>query len=195
MYIHIFVEQAAELVAGLPEASVAWLASREAEALPDCSPVLTVKDVPKRTSETLARCYLLVLGLQQDRHPGTQRAGRRLHLLLPRMLLAPFTSSTDAKKYGELRTRAGRFLAGDFVGLIRDCPAALSGSQRRAMDEEAELRRGYTGGVPTGPWRLLGLMQRHHRRRRAPRCVLPRRLRPSCARPVVRCGGRPRAPP
>eukprot|EP01046_Picozoa_sp_COSAG06_P005996 COSAG06_NODE_275_length_18581_cov_31.316145_4_plen_248_part_00 len=51
------------------------------------------------------------------------------------------------------------------------------------------------GGMPTGPWRLLGLMQRHHRRRRAPRCVLPRRLRPSCARPVVRCGGRPRAPP
>jgi hypothetical protein len=50
-------------------------------------------------------------------------------------------------------------------------------------------------GPPTVPRRLLGLMQRHHRRRRAPRCVLPRRLRPSCARPVVRCGGRPWAPP
>ena len=37
-------------------------------------------------AETLARCYLLVLGLQQDRHLGTQHAGRRLHMLLPRML-------------------------------------------------------------------------------------------------------------
>ena len=46
-------------------------------------------------------------------------------------------------------------------------------------------------------WGLLRLMQshRHHLRRRALLCVLQRRLRLKCARLVVRCGGRLRAPP
>eukprot|EP01046_Picozoa_sp_COSAG06_P005995 COSAG06_NODE_275_length_18581_cov_31.316145_3_plen_106_part_00 len=53
-------QQAAELVAGLPEASVAWLASREAEALPDCSPVLE-QSVSKVQDGRLSQSVQLLL--------------------------------------------------------------------------------------------------------------------------------------
>jgi hypothetical protein len=96
--------------------------------------------VPKRTSETLARCYLLVLGLQQDRDPGTQHAGRRLHLLL-----APFASSMIQQVAQWLFVRTAAVLTKGQPGRrpMSACSAALAlggggTAQRIAMDPIVE---------------------------------------------------------
>ena len=95
-------------------------------------------------------------------------------------------------------------------------PARLATPQGRSVRHSTKLRRllrlptrsltrsslhlmlggsGLVAWLLMVPWRLLRLMQRRRHRRRALRCVLQRRLQLNCARLVVRCGGRPWAPP
>jgi hypothetical protein len=115
-------EEAGALVAGVSEHSLAWL--RDVD-LPVLSPVPTMKHVPAQATEYLSRCYLLNLGLQQSGNRDHAVAGRKLQVLLPRMILRTLSMRSTQKAAVEMRRRCTRYLDGDWQALIAECPAPI----------------------------------------------------------------------
>ena len=104
------------------------------------SKIATMKAVPPSSSETLARCYLLNLGMQQSGNPELIAAGHKLQTLMPRMILRAL-SMKGKKAMKEMRDRCIRYLDGDWAALIDECPSPIGAAQRGSMASEAEDRR------------------------------------------------------
>jgi hypothetical protein len=88
------------------------------------------------------RC-LLNLGLQQSGNRDHAVAGRKLQVLLPRMILRTLSMRSTQKAAVEMRRRCTRYLDGDWQALIAECPAPIGVAQRLAMETEADDRRDY----------------------------------------------------
>ena len=135
----------AVVVGNIPDASLRWLADLQVDtpAVPAVAQTPTMRRLPPYTSEWVSRCYCLCSALQLSTAPGHSLLGRKLHMLLPRMLFCPMGGLVFKPAAALMRQRCRQFVAGDWQELIDAAPPPLSEAAKKAMREESEDRRGY----------------------------------------------------
>jgi len=102
-----------------------------------------MRRMPALTSEWLSRCYVVCSVLVASRDGDDAELGRKLKLLIPRMVMCPLGGLTSGKASAEFRRRCRLFVNGGWRELMDTAPPPLTAEMRAEAEAEAALRRGW----------------------------------------------------
>ena len=127
-------------VVHLPVASVEWLRGVEVSTLAETP---TLLNPPRRSAQWISRCYTLLAGMQHESNLDEYlQLGRKLHMLMPRLLFGPLAVHGDQARRAMIQ-RCQLFVRGDWERLFSAMPAPYTSEQRQAAQAERDTRRGY----------------------------------------------------
>ena len=132
----------ATVAAGFPAPALAWLRSVN---FPLVNPGSTIVDLPARTDEHVGSCYAMCCALQSaDSSAGdTFMLGRKLSVLMPRLLFGPLGCTREAASRA-MRRRCRLFCAGEWQALWQEMPVPPTAGEREARQRERDRLRGFS---------------------------------------------------
>ena len=120
--------------------SIEWLRGIEVSTLAETP---TMLNPPRRSAQWISKCYTLLAAMQHESNPDEYiQLGRKLHMLMPRLLFGPLAVRGDQARQAMIQ-RCKLFVRGDWARLFSAMPAPYTSEQREASQAERDARRGY----------------------------------------------------